>query len=102
MDQQHNLDMGGNTFNQDVALLGKHNDEEQRRQVFMNNKNALMTECDFAEGLKAESDIEIQSEAFGLNRSLSIEGFSCNYHNQSLNDNGEISPVKMDFHSPFI
>ena len=39
-----------------------------------------MTERDYAEGLKAEFDKEIQSEAFGYNRTLSIEGSSWEYH----------------------
>ena len=43
----------------------------------------------------------MQSESFGFNRSLSIEGCSCDYHTQSLNNNDDISSVKMDFHSFF-
>ena len=39
--------------------------------------NAMMIERDYAEALKSEFDMEIQSEAFGFNQTLSIEGSTC-------------------------
>eukprot|EP00957_Ditylum_brightwellii_P128623 9811502-Ditylum_brightwellii.AAC.1 len=34
----------------------------------MNDENAMMTEYDYAEGLKAEFGMEVQPEAFGFNK----------------------------------
>ena len=39
-----------------------------------------MTECDYAEALNSESNMEIQSEAFLFNRTISIEGSTCEEH----------------------
>ena len=41
-----------------------------------------MTEHDYAEALKTEFDMEIQSEAFGFNHTLSTEGCTCEYNDK--------------------
>ena len=45
--------------------------------------------------------MEIYSEAFGFNHTLSIEGSDCEYHNKYHNDERNQENVKMDFHSHF-
>ena len=44
-----------------------------------------MVERDYAEALKEEFDMEIESEAFGFNRTVSIEGITCEYHDKDFN-----------------
>ena len=46
-------------------------------ESFLEYMNAMMIERDYAEALKSEFDMEIQSEAFGFNQTLSIEGSTC-------------------------
>ena len=58
-------------------LLGKNECKYLRREDFLADNNAVMTERDYTEALKAEFDMEIQSEEFGFNRTLSIEGSNC-------------------------
>ena len=60
-----------------------------------------MTERDYAESLKSKFGMEIQSEAFGFNRNLSIEGSTCEYHNKQHNDEINEGNMKIDFHSKF-
>ena len=57
-----------------LCLLGKHDCKELRSEDILvdNNSNAAMIEHDYTEALKAEFDMEIQSESFGFNRTLSI------------------------------
>ena len=57
-----------------------------RNEYFLENMNYVMTEGDYAEALKAEFDMELQSEAFGFNRTLSIEGNTCEYQNKDHNN----------------
>ena len=60
-----------------------------------------MIERDYSEALEAEFDMEIQSEAFGFNITLSIEVSTCEYHNKYHNYENNEGKVKMDFHSHF-
>ena len=62
---------------------------------------AVMTESDDEESLMAEFDMAIQSEAFGFNHTLSIEGSICEYQNKYHNDEENKGKVKMDFNSHF-
>ena len=52
----------------------------------MGDNNSVMTERDYAEALKAEFYMEIQSEVFGFSPNLSIEVSTCEYHNKYHND----------------
>ena len=60
-----------------------------------------MTEHDYAEALKPEFDMEIQSEAFGFNYNISIKVITCEYHNKYNNGESYQGKVKMDFYSHF-
>ena len=57
-----------------------------------------MTERDYAEEFKEEFDMEIQSEEFGFNHTLSIEDSACEYHNKYQNYVRNEGKVNMDFH----
>ena len=85
------------------SCLGQYEAKKSRKDAFKANIQSVMTERDYAEGMKCEFDQEIQSEAFGYNRTLSIEGSSCEYHVQDPdNDTGNTETcIKMDFHSHF-
>ena len=56
-----------------------------------------MTEHEYDEALKEKYDMEIQSEVFGFNRTLSIEGSTCEYHNKDHNAISNEGKVEMDF-----
>ena len=75
--------------------------ENIRREDFLDDNNAVMTGHDYAEVLKAEFDMEIQSEEFGFNCNLSIEGIPCEYHNKHHNYVRNKGKMKMNFHSHF-
>ena len=45
--------------------------------------------------------MENQSEAFGFNITISIEGSTCEYHNKHHNDKSNGGKVNIEFHSPF-
>ena len=60
-----------------------------------------MTERDYTEALKAEFDMEIQSEEFGFNRTLSIEGSNCQYHDKDHKNVSNDGNLRMDFYSHF-
>ena len=60
-----------------------------------------MIKRDYSEALKAESEMEINSDAFGFNKSISIEGSTCEYHNKYQNYERNQGNMKMDFHSKF-
>ena len=55
-----------------LCLLGKHEQIFHRREAFLEDKNDVITERDYAEALKAYFDMEIQSEALGFNHTISI------------------------------
>ena len=54
------------------CLLGKYECKNLIREAFMEENNAVMTEHDYAEALKAEFYMEIKSGTFVFNRTLSI------------------------------
>ena len=58
-----------------------------------------MIKRDYAEALKAEFNMKIQSEAFGINCTISIEDSNCEYHDKYRNSVSNEANVKMDFHS---
>ena len=55
-----------------LCLLGKLEWKYLRREYFLAENNDVITERDYSEALKAEFDMEIQSEAFGFNLNISI------------------------------
>ena len=55
-----------------LCLLGKHECKKLVREGFFVNNNDVMKERDYVEALKEKNDMEIQSEAFGFNHTLSI------------------------------
>ena len=69
-----------------LCLPGKHEYTHTRNEAFLEDNNAVMIERDYAEALMAEFDMEIQSEAFGFNHTLSIEGITCEYYEKGRND----------------
>ena len=70
-----------------------------RRAAFLVDRNSVMKEHDYAESLKEEFGMEINSEAFCFNQTLSIEVGTCEYHNKYQNDERNQGNVKVDFHS---
>ena len=68
--------------------------------LFVDN-NAVMKEHDYAESLKEEFGMEINSEAFCFNQTLSIEVSTCEYQNKYQNDEINQGNMKVDFHSHF-
>ena len=86
-----------------VSILNKNYCKKMRCDAFKNNLNWIISERDYAERLVKQLDGEIQSDHFGDNASLSIEGCTLQYH-KNPRDN-EIteneSNIKMDFHSHF-
>ena len=55
-----------------LCLLGKNTLNKLRREAFLNDGTIVMTEHDYSEALKAEFEMKIQSEAFGLNQNIFI------------------------------
>ena len=45
--------------------------------------------------------MEIQSELFGFNRTISIEGSTCEYYNNDHNGESNQGKVNIDFHPHF-
>ena len=72
-----------------------------RNEAFLADKNSLMIEHDYFEALKAEFDMEINSEEIGFECTIPIEGSTCEYHNKNHNDEKNQVKVKMYFHSHF-
>ena len=62
----------------------------------MDENNSVMIERDYAEVLKAEFDMAIQSEEFGW-KLLSVEGSTYEYHNKYHNDVSNEGKVKVGF-----
>ena len=56
--------------------------QEVRKTSYFSDINDVMKEHDCDEASKAECDMEIQSEEFGFDRTLSIEGINCEYHDK--------------------
>ena len=61
-----------------------------------------MIECNYDEVLKAELDMEIQSQEFVSNRTLPIEVSTCEYQNKYHNDVSNEGKLKIYFHSHFL
>ena len=60
-------------------FIGNHECKNIEENLFIDN-NVVITELDDTEIYKAESGMEIHSEAFGFNHTLSVEGSTCEYH----------------------
>ena len=86
-----------------VTILSKNHCKKSRYEAFCNNRNWFFSERDYAERLVKQLDGEIQSDHFGDNPSLSIEGCTLQYHmdpNANLDGNNH-SQLPFDFHSHF-
>ena len=86
-----------------VIILSKNYCKKMRQEAFLKHEDWFLSERDYAERLVKELDGEIQSEHFGDNATLSIEGCTLQYHKKAIvtNDMLDNSIVKMDFHSHF-
>jgi hypothetical protein len=80
-----------------VIILGKKECGLGRQQVFENMVGSVKTRRDYAEGLSATFNIEIQSQHFGNGRSLSIEGSTVETHEKIVGDNA--NKMRLQFHS---
>ena len=69
-----------------MSLLGKHECKNLIREYFLSDNNSVMKEHDYADAFKEKFDIEFQSEEFGFNHNIYIEGSTCDYHNKYHND----------------
>jgi hypothetical protein len=82
------------TFHQPrVRILSKNGCGNLRNDAFSNHISSVKTRRDYAEAISAVFNFEIQSDHFGNNRSLSIEGSSVEFHN----DNG----IRLEVHFHF-
>ena len=86
-----------------VTLLSKNYCKHMRTEAFKKNQNWLLSEMDYAERLAKQLDGEIQSDHFGDNASLSIEGCTLQYHGKHSKTSGSHVRIKtvLDFHSHF-
>ena len=86
-----------------VTLLSKNHCKKMRCDAFDRNENWLLSERDYAERLVKELDGEIQSDHFGDNATLSIEGCILQYHvkHDCTEHVNEEKNIRMDFHSHF-
>ena len=86
-----------------VSILSKNHCKAMRIEAFNNNPSSFLSERDYAERLVKELDGEVQSEHFGDNATLSIEGCTLKYHSAQrvVNSSENSSQIKMDFHSHF-
>ena len=76
--------------------------KEVKKRRFFSDNNSFMTEHDYSGALKASFDMEIHSEAFGFNCSLSIEVSIFEYHDKYHSGVSNDGKLKMDFHSHFL
>ena len=86
-----------------VTLLSKNYCKKMRTESFQKNTNWLISEMDYAERLAKQLDGEIQSDHFGDNATLSIEGCTLQYHEKLSNYRrpAQRSKIYLDFHSHF-
>ena len=86
-----------------VTILSKNHCKKSRYESFRTNQNWFFSERDYAERLVKQLDGEIQSDHFGDNPTLSIEGCTLQYHkdNVTFTDNNTPSKLFFDFHSHF-
>ena len=84
-----------------VSILSKNYCKKMRYEAFEDNSHWLFSERDYAERLTKELDAEIQSDHFGDNQTLSIEGVTLQLHNKLYdgNPNKIESKYRLDFHS---
>ena len=86
-----------------VIILSRTYCRKIRNEAFLKHTNWFLSGRDYAERLVKELDDEIQSEYFGDNATLSIEGCTLQYHKQFIhaNDFNPEKTIRMDFHSHF-
>jgi hypothetical protein len=75
------------------SILSKNGCGDLRNDAFSNFKSSVKTRRDYAEAVSAVFNSEIQSDHFGNNRSLSIEGSLIEFHDE----NG----IRLEVHSHF-
>jgi hypothetical protein len=66
-----------------VSILSKNGCGNLRDDAFSNLKSSVKTRRDYAEAVSAVFNYEIQSQHFGNNRSLSMEGTSIEFHDKN-------------------
>ena len=64
------------------SILSKNHCKKSRFEAYLNNVDWYFSERDYAERLMKQLDGEIQSDHFGDNPSLSIEGCTLHYHGE--------------------
>ena len=69
-----------------VIILGKNHCKAMRTKAFLSNSSWFLSEIDYAERLQKELNEEIQSDHFGDNPTLSIEGCTFQYHESPSSD----------------
>ena len=86
-----------------VSLLSKNHCKKMRSNAFRQHRSWFLTEMDYAERLAKQLNGEIQSDHFGDNATLSIEGCTLQYHTVVNSDSGNLnnSSINLDFHSHF-
>ena len=72
-----------------VSILSKNQCKKTRFEAYLNNDNWYFSERDYAERLMKQLDGEIQSDHFGDNPTLSMEGSTLHYHGPSSQSNEE-------------
>ena len=85
-----------------VQVLGKHHCSKLRHDAFLDNPSSLFTKRDYADRLQTAFSMEIQSDHFGKQRSLSMEGSTIEYHLTNLKVQSNNLRNKMtttEFHS---
>ena len=84
-----------------VIILSKNYCKKTRTEAFFNQPSWLLSERDYAERLSKQLDGEIQSDHFGDNSTLSIEGCTLQYHKRTSNTNDQPCEyeIRTDFHS---
>jgi hypothetical protein len=92
---------------QTVILLSKYQTGKSRQEALTHIPWSALTRRDYAERLNAKFNLEIQSDHFGNDRDLSIEGVSVHYHTleslRAFEESGDKSDLEpwMEFHSHF-
>ena len=86
-----------------VMILSKNHWKKSRYEAFSSNRAWFFSERDYAECLAKQLDDKVQSDHFGDNPTLLIEGCTLQYHNDChlLEDNVNEKPLKYDFHNYF-
>ena len=66
-----------------IPLLGQYGAKQSRKEAFVIENSVIMADKDYAATPKAEFNNEIQLEAFGYNRTLSMGGSSLTYYDHN-------------------